>query len=189
MLGKTLPSEIFPLGVFFSVVAVGIDGQSAARQKLAPYLDVFGLHQLDQILHDDIHAVLMEIAVIAEAEQVELERLALHHQLIGDIGNINGRKIRLTRDRTERGELGAVEFDEIVVIGVLVRKGLEHLRSVVVGIFYVFIAEQRQALGFLFGSSCHVYTSVAGSSMPFARNAATLSRQVPHKPQGLSFPS
>lgn len=44
----------------------------AARGELAPDLDVLGVHQTDQIVHDDIHAVLVEISVVTEAEQVQL---------------------------------------------------------------------------------------------------------------------
>ena len=47
-------------------------------------LDVSWIHKLDEVLHDDVHAVLMEGPMIAEAEEVELEALALDHAYIGE---------------------------------------------------------------------------------------------------------
>ena len=49
-------------------------------REFAPYLDVFRVHQADQVLHDDVHAVLVESPRGSrKAEQVQLEGLALHH--------------------------------------------------------------------------------------------------------------
>ena len=129
---QPLPRERFILRARHAVVAVGVDGDTAARQKLAPHLDVLRRHQADEILHDNVHAVLVKVAVIAEAEQIELERLALDHPLTRDIGDGDRREIGLTRDGAQAREFGTVEFDEVVVFGVLVDKGLQH-RGVIVG--------------------------------------------------------
>ena len=74
-----VPSDFLPAGARLAVVTVRVNRDAAARRELAPDLDVLRLHELDEILHDDVHAVLMEIAVVAEAEQIQLERFALNH--------------------------------------------------------------------------------------------------------------
>ena len=38
-------------------------------------LDVFGLHEAHEVFHDDIDTVLMEVAVVAEGEEVEFRLL------------------------------------------------------------------------------------------------------------------
>ena len=65
---KALFCRLFPLCTRLAVVCVWIDGQTTARCKLAPYLDVFRIHQLDEVFHDDIDAVLVKVPVIAEAK-------------------------------------------------------------------------------------------------------------------------
>lgn len=63
-----VPSDFLPAGARLAVVAIRVNRDTAARSKFAPNLDIFRFHELNQILHDDIDAVLMEIAMIAEAE-------------------------------------------------------------------------------------------------------------------------
>lgn len=65
---KALFCSLFPLCTRLAVVCVWIDGQTTARRKLAPYLDVLRLHQLDEIFHDDVDAVLVKVPVIAETK-------------------------------------------------------------------------------------------------------------------------
>ena len=61
---KALFCSLFPLCTRLAVVCVWIDGQTTARRKLAPYLDVLRIHQLDEIFHDDVDAVLVKVPVI-----------------------------------------------------------------------------------------------------------------------------
>ena len=65
---KALFCRLFPLCTRLAVVCVWIDGQTTARRKLAPYLDVLRIHQLDEVFHDDIDAVLVKVPVIAETK-------------------------------------------------------------------------------------------------------------------------
>ena len=37
-------------------------------RKLAPHLDIFRIHQLHEIFHDDVDAVLVKVPVIAETK-------------------------------------------------------------------------------------------------------------------------
>lgn len=127
-----------------AVVAVRIDRNSATRGEFAPYLDVARLHQLDQVIHDDVDAILVEIPVISEAEEIQLERLALHHLDVRDIADIDRSKIRLSGDRAEAGEFRAVELDEVIPVRVLVVKGLQYTRIVRVVVGRSLVAQESQ---------------------------------------------
>ena len=65
---KALFCSLFPLCTRLAVVCVWIDGQTTARRKLAPYLDVLRIHQLDKVFHDDVDTIFMEISMITEAK-------------------------------------------------------------------------------------------------------------------------
>ena len=65
---KALFCSLFPLCTRLAVVCVWIDGQTTARRKLTPYLDVLRIHQLHKVFHDDIYAVLVKVPVIAETK-------------------------------------------------------------------------------------------------------------------------
>ena len=65
---KALFCSLFPLCTRLAVVCVWIDGQTPARRKLAPYLDVLRIHQLHKVFHDDVNAVLVKVPVIAETK-------------------------------------------------------------------------------------------------------------------------
>ena len=65
---KALFRSLLPLCTRLAVICVWIDGQTTARRKLAPYLDVFRIHQLDEVFHDDVNAVLVKVPVIAETK-------------------------------------------------------------------------------------------------------------------------
>ena len=154
MMQETEAGKVFPLGIRRAVVAVRVDGESASGEEFAPYFDIAWMEKLDEVTHDDIHAVLMEITVIAEAEKIELQGLAFHHVLIRNIGNINGRKVRLPRLRAEAGEFRTVEFDEIVTIRVLIRDAFQKLRIVVIGVLGI-LASQLLQLVQAFACFCH----------------------------------
>ena len=65
---KALFCSLFPLRTRLAVVCVWINGQTTARRKLAPYLDVLRIHQLHKVFHDDVNAVLVKVPVIAETK-------------------------------------------------------------------------------------------------------------------------
>ena len=70
-------------------------GYAPACGKLARYLDKLRRHQFNQIIHDNIHALLVESPVISETEQIYLQALALHQIAVGDIANNYTGKIGL----------------------------------------------------------------------------------------------
>ena len=73
MLHQAVHSHLFKLGALSAIVAVRVNGNAAAGQKLSPHFNVRRLHQPDQVVHDNVHTVLVEIAVIPEAEQIQLQ--------------------------------------------------------------------------------------------------------------------
>ena len=66
VLSQPLDCHVLPHGPGLAVVAVRVDGDAAARRELAPDFDVFGIHELDEVFHDDVDTVLVEVPVIAE---------------------------------------------------------------------------------------------------------------------------
>ena len=117
-----------------TIVAEGKDANPSSGGKVPKNLDVARVHQLDEVLHDDIHTVLMEGTVITEAEEVELEALALDHLHIRDIADVYGRIVGLSGDGAVAGELGAVEAHPVVIALMLVGEGLEHLGGIVLSV-------------------------------------------------------
>ena len=81
-----------------SVVGVGVNAYSAARRKQPDYLYIFRVHQLDQVLHDDVHAVFMEVSVVTETEKIQLQALTLYHADVGNIADAYLGEVGLTRN-------------------------------------------------------------------------------------------
>ena len=65
---KALFCSLLPLCTRLAIVCVRIDGQTTARRKLPPYLDVLRIHQLDEVFHDDVDAVLVKVPMITETK-------------------------------------------------------------------------------------------------------------------------
>ena len=92
---KALLHHVLMLGI--TVVGEGLDGNATTGIKQADDLQIFGVHQLDQVFHDDVHAVFVEVAVVAETEEVEFQALALHHQRARNVINNNVSEVGLAR--------------------------------------------------------------------------------------------
>ena len=126
--------EFLVLSAGATIVAEGKDADASPWGEVPKDLDVARVHQLDEILHDDIHTVLVEGTVIAEAEEVELEALALDHLHIRDIADVYGRIVGLPGDGAEASELRAVEAHPVIITLMLVGEGLEHLGGIVLSV-------------------------------------------------------
>ena len=113
-------SEVAPFGAGDAVVAIGVDRESAAGEEFAPHFDVPGMQQFDEVCHDHIDAVFMEITMISIAKKVQFQRFAFYHVFVGNIGNINGSKVRLTRLWTKAGEFRTIEFDKEIPVRMLI---------------------------------------------------------------------
>ena len=135
MAEEALLGHLFVFRTWAAVVGIGVDADAATRGEDSRDLDVARVHQTDEVFHDDIHAVFMEVAVIAEGEEVELETLRLHHAHIGDIHDLDFRKVGLAGNGTQRGELGTVELYPVVVLLMAVLEGFEDFGSVVALVF------------------------------------------------------
>ena len=79
----------------------------------------------------------MEIAVVAEREEIQLQALALHHAPFGDVHDADFRKVRLACNGAQRGELGAEELHPVVMARVLVLESLQHLGGVISTVGYL----------------------------------------------------
>ena len=67
---QAVKSDFLPFRTGFPVVAVGVNGKAAPGQEFAGHLNVFGIHQSNQVFHDLVDAVFMEIAVVPVGEQI-----------------------------------------------------------------------------------------------------------------------
>ena len=63
-----------------AIVGKGLDGNTATGIEQSDNLQILGIHQSHQVLHDDVDAVFMKVAVVAETEEIEFQALALHHK-------------------------------------------------------------------------------------------------------------
>lgn len=95
----------------FGVSPVGerVDAYSSAGHEIAGYLYISRVHKADKVFHYDIDAILMEVAMVTEGEEVQLERLTLHHFLAGNIGDKYMSEVGLSGLRAEGRELRAIE--------------------------------------------------------------------------------
>lgn len=126
--------EFFPTRGGTTVVDVGVNGESATGKEFAPNFNIARGHELDEVFHDDVNAVFMEGAMVAEAKEVELEALAFNHLLVGDVANVDGGEVGLAGDGAEGGEFWAVEFDKVVIFLVAIFKGFEDRRGVFIAV-------------------------------------------------------
>ena len=134
-------------GAWAAIVGVGVDADAATRQEESFHLDIFGVHELDEVFHDDVDTILVEVAMVAETEQVEFQAFAFHHAQSGDIVDKYLPEVGLACNGAESGELRTVEPHPIVVVGVLVLESFQQL-GVVVGVVTSGIAQCRQVFFF-----------------------------------------
>lgn len=127
--------HLLELRTFAAVVGIRIDGNPATRSKDTGDFDVFRIHQTNEVLHDFVHAIFVEVAVVAEAEQVQLERLALHHALARHIRDVDGCKVRLAGDRTEACKFRTVEAYPVIIVRMLVCKRFQYFRGIVLFVY------------------------------------------------------
>ena len=90
-----------------------VDRDAAARIPVTADAQPCGLHLVEQALADADGDVLVEAAMVAEAAEVELERLAFDDRLAGGIVDHEVGEVGLAGDRAERGEFGHREAHEV----------------------------------------------------------------------------
>ena len=72
---KALLCHLFILSAWATVVGIGIDADAATGCEQADNLNILWVHQFHQVFHDDVDTVFMEVAMIAEGEEIELQAL------------------------------------------------------------------------------------------------------------------
>ena len=148
---QALGSELGVTELGVRPVGVWVDGDAAPWDEQAFHLDVLRLHELYQVIHDDVRDVLVEVAVVAETEQVQFQLLALDHQLVGDVVDEHRPEIGLAGYGAERREFGTAQCDQVVAVGMGVLKRLENRGVVICGIRCL-RAENRQVVVVAHGS-------------------------------------
>lgn len=132
--GVVDPGLAFGIGALglAAVVGEGVDGDAAARVEDAEDFEVARRQGFDQIIEDDVDHVLVEVAAVAEAAEVELEGFRLDHLGIGHVADQDRRPVGLAGDRAEAGELHALQQCPVVALRVLVGEDLQQLGVVAV---------------------------------------------------------
>ena len=87
LLHQSALGQLFPLRSGTAIVGIGPDGDAATGREDAAHFEILWVHEPHEVLHDDVYAILMEVAVVAEGEEVELQTLRLHHALVGDVAD------------------------------------------------------------------------------------------------------
>lgn len=146
MVTETIVGEFFVFCAGASVVGKRVDADAATGREESGDLNVFWVHKADEVFHDDIDTVLMEVAVIAEAEEVEFQGFAFYHEISGDVGDVDGGKIGLPCLRAETGKFGTIKFDEIVAVFVFIGNSFQIVGVIVVFVAGVLIAQEGQLI-------------------------------------------
>ena len=151
---KTVAGEIFPFRTGNAVIAVRINGKTAAGKEFAPYFYIAGTEQTNQVGHNHIDAVFVEITVIPIAEKVELQGFAFYHPFIRNIGNIDGGEIGLPRFRAEAREFRTIELDEIIPVFMLIGNFFQKIRIIIIEILRISAAQLGELVQ-TFSFLCH----------------------------------
>ena len=130
------------------IVGERMYGYSSARREYAPHFKVARIHKPHKVFHYDIDTILVEVAVVAETEKIQLQALALHHILARYVAYDYLGEIRLSGLRAKARKLRASKGDEIFVVLMLVLECFKHLRSILVRIACGGVAQERHALQF-----------------------------------------
>ena len=103
------------------------DGQcdAAARAEFAVDLHPARLARLDQVGEDAVDGLLVERVVVAEGIEIKLEGFAFDAPLVGDVPHADVTEVGLPGHGTQTCELGAVEQDLVVALGVGVLERLK----------------------------------------------------------------
>ena len=118
-------------GAGTAVVGVGMYGDAATGCEDTLHFQIAWVHQPHEVFHNRVHAVLVEVAVVAEREQIQFQALAFHHPAVGYIHDAYLRKVGLSCDGAQRSEFRAEKLHPVVVVGMLVLKRLQHFGSIV----------------------------------------------------------
>ena len=131
MFSQAVLRQFIILGAWHSIIGIGPNANATSGRKDARHLNIFGVHELYEIFHDDIHTVFVKVAMVTETKEIELQALALYHALGWNVSDAYFGKIRLPRDGTQGGELRSVESHPVVVVGMFIVECLQHLGGII----------------------------------------------------------
>ena len=109
-----------------AVLPEHVDRHAAARIEIAADAQPLRREQLHHALADRDRAVLMEGAVVAEAVEVELQRLRLDQPAARHVVDHHDAEVGLAGDRADRGEFRKRETRDVIRVGLRVRHAVEH---------------------------------------------------------------
>ena len=142
---ETIERQLLIFCSWSAVVGVWMNCNASTWREDASDLDVTRIHKTNQVFHYYIDTVFVEVAMIAEAEEIELEALAFDHLDIRNIADDNVCEVRLTCDGTEACKLWAVELDPVVVVLMLVDERLQHFWSIILSVHCLLVAKERES--------------------------------------------
>ena len=154
MLHEALLCQLFVFSPRSAIVGKWEYAYSSTGLEYSRHFDVTWIHELHEVFHYDIDTILMKVAMVAEAEEIQLQALAFHHTHVGNVFYDYLSEVRLSRDRTQRSELRTVELHPIVIRLMLVLECLKHLRRIVLPILRL-LAEGMQSLVLSVFAICH----------------------------------
>ena len=96
MIKETVLSYLLIFCSRTAIVGVWIDGYATTWCEYSGHLNIFRIHQFNQVFHDFVHAVFMKVTVITVTEQVEFQTFAFHHANIGNVLDSDFCKVGLT---------------------------------------------------------------------------------------------
>ena len=70
MVHHAVVCHLLVFGARPSIVGVGVDADASTRNEDACHLDVFGVHESDEVFHYLVDTVFVEVAMVAEGEEV-----------------------------------------------------------------------------------------------------------------------
>ena len=123
--------HLFELCSRTTIIGIRINGNTTTRSKYSRYFYVFGIHQSDKIFHYDIHTIFMKGSMTAETKKIEFQTLAFHHFYIRNVADTYFGKVRLSGNRTQTCELRAVETYPVIIFRMLIIKGFQYFRSII----------------------------------------------------------
>lgn len=124
-LGSLTSTASTGAGLLVAGSNLGVD--STTDVEVREDLHAPGLCRADQIVQDAVRDVLMKGTGLSIGPDVELERLELHTESIGDIGNAHAGEVGLPGLGTKAGELGTVDFDLVLSLRVRIVEDFEFL--------------------------------------------------------------
>ncbi len=131
MVEEALLSKLLELSAWFAIVSVWVNADATTRCKQSSNLNVFRLHKTYEVFHNDVYTIFMEVAMVAKAEQIQFQALALNHKVVGNIHDTYLCEIGLPSDWTQRGKLRTVELHPIIILWMLVVECFQYLRRIV----------------------------------------------------------